>query len=115
MPKKTLSTRPGSVYARKWYARNPTAKAKKMQWAKANPDRVRATIARCRYGIEKAEWKALMAAPCCICHGKTTCVDHDHKTGKVRGGLCKNCNRGLGAFLDDPRLLRNAIAYLMKG
>ena len=39
-------------------------------------------------------------------------VDHDHKTGKIRGLLCSSCNQGLGLFLDSPLLLKNAINYL---
>lgn len=39
-------------------------------------------------------------------------IDHDHKTGKVRGLLCRNCNLGLGYFQDNTRFLEQAVLYL---
>lgn len=47
-----------------------------------------------------------------IAYGKVQVlsVDHDHKTGKVRGLLCVGCNQGLGRLGEDN--LERAISYL---
>ena len=39
-------------------------------------------------------------------------VDHCHTTGKVRGVICWDCNKGLGNFRDDITRLKGAIKYL---
>lgn len=39
-------------------------------------------------------------------------VDHNHKTGEVRGILHKRCNAALGMFNDDPVFLKQALDYL---
>ena len=39
-------------------------------------------------------------------------VDHCHKTGKLRGLLCTNCNTAIGLLKESPERLRSAIQYL---
>ena len=39
-------------------------------------------------------------------------IDHDHKTGKVRGLLCSACNSVIGFVEDDPSRLQAAVEYL---
>jgi hypothetical protein len=38
-------------------------------------------------------------------------VDHSHKTGRVRGVLCFNCNSAIGQLGEDPDAVRRAAAY----
>ena len=73
-----------------------------------------------RYGIsftDKQRMVTLQGGLCAIC--KTpfkslheTHLDHNHITGQVRGILCGNCNRGLGAFKDNRLLLDAGVKYL---
>lgn len=81
------------------------------------------------YGITLIEYEAMLEAQggvCAICGEKETrknrytgiCrlhIDHDHKTGEVRGLLCSSCNFALGGFRDDPEILIKAMKYLIKG
>ncbi|WP_446214246.1 endonuclease VII domain-containing protein [Micromonospora sp. IBSANI012] len=71
---------------------------------------------RWRYGIGEKEFQELLAEQggvCAICGGEDPQhLDHDHRTGWVRGILCFNCNGGLGQFRDSPTRLARAITYL---
>ncbi|WP_189050355.1 endonuclease VII domain-containing protein [Micromonospora sonchi] len=71
---------------------------------------------RRRYGIGQTEVDELLAEQggvCAVCGvPDPEHVDHDHRTGWVRGILCFNCNGGLGQFRDSPTRLARAITYL---
>lgn len=72
-----------------------------------------------KYNLTSEQFKSLsdgQGGVCAICGeingDRRLYVDHCHKTGKVRGLLCNACNRGLGAFKDNPDNLSLAVTYL---
>ncbi len=75
-----------------------------------------------KYGVTlfdyyKVERKQEYSCKICNTHlkdlnTKFLSVDHCHTTLKVRGLLCRKCNRGLGFFNDDVIKLTKAIKYL---
>lgn len=71
------------------------------------------------YNITEDDYERLLAAHqgnCWICgrppKNRRLHVEHDHKTGRVRGLACWHCNRGLQQFSDSPARLRAAAMYL---
>lgn len=85
----------------------------------------RAWHLRSKYGISLDQYEDMYQAQrglCAICRQqeksenqygvKVLAIDHDHKTGVIRGLLCHNCNRALGLFKDNPISLQGALAYL---
>jgi hypothetical protein len=89
----------------------------------ANPERTRNNDLKRNYGITLQEHQEMYKnqnGVCAICKGegdgkwKKLCVDHDHKTGKVRQLLCRNCNMVLGQVGDNANLLEEMIKYLQR-
>lgn len=71
------------------------------------------------YNLTVAQFEQMCARGCHICGVKTNLrrrfnVDHDHRTGRVRGVLCDRCNLVLGKIQDSPELLAKMINYLME-
>ena len=74
------------------------------------------------YGLRAGQYEAMYAAQggvcalCLVATGKTKAlaVDHDHKTGYVRGLLCGPCNKILGHARDDTAFFNRAILYLLQ-
>ena len=98
-------------------------------WRVRNPDYENNRKLNERYGITSEKYSEMLdeqKSRCAICGNKETArhnrsnkiqklaVDHCHKTGKVRGLLCQDCNRGIGKFHDDTIRLQKAIEYLTK-
>lgn len=76
------------------------------------------------YGMTIEQYDKLYAdqnGKCAICEKaednrkkQRLSVDHDHKTGQVRGLLCDRHNRALGMLHDSIDTLQRAIDYLKK-
>jgi len=101
---------------------NKISKVRSLKYNKRNPDKRTSTVLKNKYGITFEQYSTMLAAQgnvCKICGSSSPgaskdrfSVDHNHKTGKVRGILCHGCNAGLGMFKEDVRSLRFAISYL---
>lgn len=70
------------------------------------------------YGLSADQYEQMwdaQAGCCAVCRKYIPyklAVDHCHDTRKIRGLLCTTCNMGLGAFHDDPTVLRRAALYI---
>ena len=105
------------VYFKKYYSKNRS--------------KYREHQLKYKFGMTIAEYNIMLnrqGGTCAICNEEnftrekgthnnksvpmSLAVDHNHKTGQVRGLLCNGCNTSLGKFKDDPILLEKAIQYL---
>jgi formate dehydrogenase maturation protein FdhE len=93
------------------------AKVKKSR--EKNPDRWLA-ISLKKYGLTVEEFRRMekeQGGCCAVCGIKPDyrlCVDHRHDTGKVRGLLCRTCNKAIGQLGDTPEDLLKAYQYLLE-
>jgi len=71
-----------------------------------------------RYKISRSKLKEFREKHgnlCAICSStQILYIDHNHKTGELRGLLCPRCNSAIGLFAEDPHRLSAAINYLGK-
>ena len=109
------------------HLRSVTKERKKKQLEVGGRLELRLRKIRSERGEDAAIWFEKQKSMCRIC-GKTVhkapenskdkqdqaVIEHDHKTGKLRGLLCHQCNVGLGNFKDDVSRLVNAMLYLLK-
>lgn len=76
------------------------------------------------FGITLEQYNALLARQgegCALCgktpdaEGQSLAVDHDHKTGEIRGILCRYCNHRVIGRHRDADLLRRMAEYIELG
>ena len=77
-----------------------------------------------KYGLTEEAFLAILDSQGgrCACCGTDTPagrfnswhIDHCHKTGKIRGLLCNNCNTGAGKFGDNLEGILKATNYMAK-
>jgi hypothetical protein len=101
---------------------------KRMDYEERNKDKVRLNqrnghLLR-RYGITLEQYEELHSkqnGQCAICNRKEEefhkklSVDHNHKTGEIRGLLCNHCNHWLVGKHTDGDLMRKIANYLDQG
>jgi hypothetical protein len=97
------------------------------------PDQRLNTVLAHAYGLTREEYDRMLEKQkytCAICtipftelrakktrdgrERRPTRVDHDHKTGRVRGLLCNTCNINLRG-LEDEEWMKKALAYIHGG
>lgn len=92
------------------------------QWRKNHPEREKEWENLKNYNLSHEDWLKIWEnqdGKCAIC-GKPfkkpfdDQVDHNHKTNKIRGLLCKKCNGGIGFLNDNPELTAKATEYLLR-
>jgi hypothetical protein len=116
-----------------WKAANPERfEELQVEWRKNNPHRIKVYTQRSKrkirlknYGLTSEQFEQMVQDQnnlCAICEqpcssGKLLAIDHNHKTGKVRGLLCTRCNVRLGMIENVQAMrfkLRPFLRYLKK-
>lgn len=98
-------------------------RAKDRERNKLRPNRSRGSMLKRLYGITIPQFDEMLIKQkhlCAICGFKhdeskkstKLHIDHCHKSKRVRSLLCSRCNKGLGHFKDNPKLIEAAIQYL---
>ena len=84
------------------------------KWKKPIPAKARKAFMEAH---PKPEIEGTFLCPVCnknkpVVDNKSVALDHDHKTGEIRGYICLACNTGMGQLRDDVSILKRAIEWL---
>lgn len=113
-----------NIYQRKWAKQNKEkVKLAHKKWADKNPDYLHYWAARYHFGLTRVEYDRMyqiQEGACAICRKHQTefkkrlAIDHNHKTGRVRGLLCDACNHLIANAKENTCILQATIQYLLK-
>jgi len=123
---KYMQTEKGKVIRKKYQQSEKGKQTQKRYAATINGQRKRHNNSlKSNYNFTLKEYDKLFQqqnGKCAICRKPETAsnqygirvlsVDHNHRTGKVRGLLCDRCNRMLGFARENGTVLEKAIKYL---
>jgi len=116
--------------SKSWHSQNKDRRNERLKVSSQTEAHKASQVNRHRkysHGVDDAQYQELFEKQdgvCAICKQPETAkhkksgrvhsltVDHDHRTGVVRGLLCRRCNTALGWFNDDEWLVECAMFYL---
>ena len=96
----------------------------RQDWRNENKEYQRRYHLQRTYGITPEQYNELLEKQdhkCFICERpkeafkKPLAVDHNHKTGEIRGLLCDHCNRFLIGRMTNPNIAYKMFEYLSQG
>jgi hypothetical protein len=98
---------------------------KSAEWRKKHPERAAIIARRARIKfIYKVDLEYIdnlwdkQNNRCASCSSElkpaAAVIDHDHKTGKVRGILCRRCNLLVAYLENNPKILPSVLDYLKR-
>lgn len=98
----------------------PERKQKQRKWQRQNKDKVRIYQMKSKFGLTTEQAVELSKIDkCSACGGPpgkhNLHVDHNHRTGEVRGMLCHGCNVSLGLLREDLERIRALANYIERG
>ena len=108
--------------ARAWHNERPDyVRAKNAEYKAKNPTYQTDRNRYVKYGLTRADIDEIIKAQGGKCAGCLRdvsnikwCVDHCHKSGRVRGVLCDDCNLSIGRLRDEVATLYRLAAYLLQ-
>lgn len=96
-------------------------------YRKKNPSKMKAIDLKKRFGISLEQYNTMLAEQAGVCKicslpetaldhrtlkPRNMAVDHCHKTNRIRGLLCSDCNMAIGLLKEDLSLFQKASKYL---